>query len=145
MVEDEVDELLPLPLLKGSPLGRLGLHVLLLGAAVGAAVVLEELDAELDGGVEDGLELWQLGGLVDEGRVGGRVLRAVLLDLVEVPGVCHHHAVLPELVQLTLVDLDLLGGLLSEVLILCLHFYPNQLYQVLIHPTTYIHPFMLFI
>jgi hypothetical protein len=123
VVEDEVDELLSLPLLESCPVSRFSLCIFLLGTAVASAVVFEELDAKLDGGVKYGLKLGQFGCLIDEGGICCRILRAVFLDLIEIPSICHHNAVLSELVQLTFVNFDLLGRLFPKIFILCLHFY----------------------
>ena len=68
-------------------------------------VLSEVVDAELDGTIEDVLELWLFGDLVDEGGVGGGILGLVFFDEVEVACVSDHQAVLFNFVKLALLCL----------------------------------------
>lgn len=69
MVEDQLDEIGSLRFVQFVPRDSLCLH-LLLGTAVGTAIMHKVLESELDGGGEDISKLWLLGDLQKEGWVG---------------------------------------------------------------------------
>lgn len=112
MIVDKLNDLCPFLFIQGSPLNWLSFH-LLFRSRMGPAKACEEFKSELYRVKKYSLEVWLLSNLKNQGRVSCWILWLILLNEIEISGISDYKTVALKLFKLTLINFDLLPGLLA--------------------------------